>query len=236
MGRTRRSLLETLQGLIERTYDLETGIDDIAPYLIGDAGYLRSYAGLEASGQVVRKVESGAPWNASPGARTLVRQAGGALAIAIYYPDSLVECLERHDPTRRIDEANVDAFAILVEELDHFLVIAERFRAHAPMTLLELELHANVTKYLVLSTFMGKLRGEVRLSAADAAWIRQRLFHAGDYAEADADVRWRYRQAARLAARYVARLDGMPRASRLPELRRFHRLPSQAKIAHINAA
>ena len=236
VGRTKRSLLETLQGVIERTYDLETGIEDIAAFVIGDAGYLRTYGGPDAAGQMVRRVESGSPWRTSTGARTLVRQADGALAIAIYYPDSLVECLERHDPTLRIDETNVDAFAILVEELDHFLVIAERFRARAPMTLLELELHANVTKYLVLRMFLGKLRASARPPEADAAWIRHHLFNAGDFAETDADVRWRYRQAARLAARYVGRLDGMPQANRLPELRRFHRLPSRAKIAHINAA
>ena len=236
VGRTNRSLLETLQGVIERTYDLETGIDDIAAFVIGDAGYQRTYGASDAQGNVVRMVGSGRPWMASPGARTLVRQADGGIAISIYYPDSLVECLERHDPTRRLDDANVDAFAILVEELDHFLVIAERFRAHAAMTLLELELHANVTKYLVLRMFLGKLRAPARPSEADAAWIRHHLFHAGDFAETDADLRWRYRQAARLAARYVSRLDGMPQASRLPELRRFHRLPSLAKIAHINAA
>lgn len=231
MDRTRRSLLERLQGIIERTYDLQTGVSDIGRFVIGDAGYRRIYGGLEKGGGMVHKVGS-----AASGARTLLRQSDEGLAVSVYYPDTLVACLERNDPTRRLDDGNVDAFAVLVEELDHFLVIAERYRTDGVLSLLDLELHANVTKYLVLKMFVAKLRGVRCLARADGAWIRYHLFEKGEFADPDAEVRDRYREAARLAARYVSALDSLHAARRLPELRRFHRMPPQAKIAHINAA
>ena len=228
MARTRDSLLERLQGVIERTYDLETGVSEIGRFVIGDAGYRRLYGGDAAAGRVVSKV-----WSASCGARTLVRAQHDDLAVCVYYPDDLIECLERNDPTRRLDDGNVDAFVTLVEELDHFLVIAERWRLNGVLSLLDLELHANVTKYLMLKLFVGRMRGAARLGAADTEWVRYHLFEKSDFAEPDDEIRSRYRDASRLAARYVRRLDSLPAPGRPAELRRFHRLSPQAKIAAI---
>ena len=229
--RGRLSLLESLQGVIERTYDLQTGVSDIGRFVIGDEGYRRLYARLEASGGVLRKVGS-----AGCGARTLVRDdAEGGLAVCLYYPDHLIASLERNDPTRRLDDDNVDAFATLVEELDHLLVIAERYRSRGITSLMDLELHANVSKYLVMKLFLTRMRGARRLSEAQAAWIRWHLFDKGEFADPDPEVRSRYQDAARMAARYVRVLDGLPPAEILPELRRFHRLTPQAKVAHIMA-
>ena len=201
---------------------------DIGRFVIGDAGYLALYG----DGEPARRVTA-AGTAALPGARTLLREAGSDLALCIYYPDDLVSRLERHDPTRRLDDGNVDALAVLVEELDHFLTIAERFRRGGVMSLLELELHANVTKYLVLKLFVAKHRRVTRLAPSDTAWIRYHLFDKAEFAEQDPDLQARYRDAARLAARYVGALDLMPPERRLAELRRFHRLSPQAKHARI---
>src|SRR6185503_19378594 len=74
------SLLESLQGVIERTYDLDTGVRDIGRFVIGDAGYRFLYAGVEREGRLFQRVEpvrsagtgvlSGEP--AGAGARTLL--------------------------------------------------------------------------------------------------------------------------------------------------------------------
>ena len=236
MARTDRSLLCRLQGVIERTYDLETGIGDIGRFVIGDEGYRRIYGPLAAGGGVIEKVGAARDPSVPHGARTLVRQEGsGTLALSIYYPDSLIECLESNNPTQRLDDGNVDAFATLIEELDHFLVIADRHRGNGVMSLLDLELHANVTKYLMLRMFVGKLRRASRLSAGDSKWIRFHIFEKSEFAQADPDVRARYRDASRLASRYVSRLDTMALSGRPRELRRFHRMTPQEKIGHIAA-
>ena len=243
MARINPSLLEQLQGVIERTYDLDTGVRDIGRFVIGDEGYRNLYSESSQAGQLIEKVGSaetggtnaraGTRTGARTGARTMVRQSGdGAMAVSVYYPDSLIDCLERNDPTRRLDDANIDAFGVLVEELDHFLVIAERFRSRGVVSLLDLELHANVTKYLAMSLFVARLRRAASLTPGDVEWIRWHLFDKGEFSDPDPDIRGRYRDAARLAARYVSALEMVPSGHRLCELRRFHRMAPQAKIAH----
>lgn len=236
LARTERSLIEALQRIIERTYDLKTGVSDIGRFIIGDEGYRRIKA--PGSGSVIDKLKQHQVLSggAGEGARTLVRPTDEGLVLSVYYPDDLVECLETHNPTRYLDDRNIDAFAVLVEELDHFLVIAERYRSRGVMSLLDLELHANVTKYLMLAMFAGKHRGTGRLSESDRAWIRFHLFDKAEFCEPDEDVRSRYREAVKLAARYTGSLDAMPREMRPAELKRFHRMAPQTKIAHIGTA
>ena len=236
------SLIESLQRLIERTYDLRTGVTDIGRFLIGDDGFRCIYGALDEAGLIRDKVLQGgggspiASGASSGAARLLMRTRDEGLAVSLYLPDSLVACLERNDPTRGIDDGNVDAFNTLVEELDHFLVIADRWNTRGVVSLLDMELHANITKYLVLKMFVAKLRRTQRLASDDALWVRRQVFEAGEFVEPDPEVRSRYRDAARFGARYAAHLDAMPRTARLPELRRFHRMTPQEKVAHILAA
>ncbi len=260
----RLSLLHQLERIIERTYDLETGIRDISPFIIGDQGYTHLYDGR----QVARRVGSGhrspsrpglrapagldhplgakdpgaAPCFAAKshaaagdpvGARTLLREEGGGLKICLYYPDRLIDNLERHDPARSLSERNVDDFATLVEELDHLLTIADRHRAGAEISLLELELHANVTKELVMRLFVARMSGKSNLLDFEASWIRHHLFDKIEYREDDPEVQARYRHAASLSVRYLDSLHSLPAADRPRELRRFHRRTHHEKLADI---
>jgi hypothetical protein len=230
-------LLVRLQRLIERTYDLDTGIADIAPYIIGDEGYERLYSDkpvLQKVGAAAMSAPATSPAMADqPTARTLLREEDGGLRVCIYYPDRLIENLEASDPSRRLGDHNVDDFATLVEELDHFLMVADRHRAGGELSLLELELHANVTKELTLRLFVARMRGEGRDGEADQAWVRHHLFGKGELREDDPEVRDRYRDAAALAVRYLDYLEELPPASRPSELRRFHRRTHHEKIAQI---
>jgi len=224
-------LLVQLQRLIEKTYDLDTGLDDITPYIIGDEGYERFYAGRPILQKVDVRSAQGDP--AGPTARTLLREGQGVLHVALYYPDRLVQNLERHDPARRLGDDNVDDFATLIEELDHFLTIADRHRASGSISLLELELHANVTKALTLETFVARMRGATRLAASDRGWVRHHLFDKNEYREDDPEVGARYRDAAALAVRYLEFLRDLPPAARPKELRLFHRRTHHEKLAQI---
>jgi len=219
------ALLVRLQHLIENTYDLDTGVEDLTPFIIGDEGYGRFYAGRAA----VDKVSSAAPSQA----RTLLRQSEGALRLAIYYPDNLVAHLEAQNPSAFLSDSNVDAFAVLVEELDHFLTLADRHRTGAATSLLELELHANVTKELTLELFVAKMLGRRRLGDGERAWVRHHLFDKVVFREEDPEVLSRYRDAAAMAVRYLDHLRSMPPSERPVELRRFHRRTHHQKLAHI---
>ena len=209
-----RSLFQGVQGLLERTYGMRTGLD-AARFVIGDLGYRKFYL----------EVRSGGP---EVGARTLVRETDEGVRAAIYYPDGMIARLEAHPPHQGLGDANVDAFAALVEELDHLLCIAEAADLGRPVSLLELELHANVSKALVLARY---LAGAVArpLDAARRTWLRYHLFHKGEWAGETAWERERYREAARLALRFLDALERCPPPARLLMLRQFHAAAGQAK-------
>jgi hypothetical protein len=207
-----------LCGLLRRTYALEAPLLPIGRYVIGDLG-LRS---LYPEGAQEVRSQAGA------GARLLVRETGAGLRACIYYPDAMILCLEDKPPQSGLDDDNVDAFAVLVEELDHLLMTAERAYAGRGVSLLELELQANVSKDLVLSRFLAR-RGN-RLDPERRAWLRHHLFHARRYTDSDAAVRQRYDDASRFALRFLTSLERKPVAKRLSRLRRFHRAPLSEKI------
>ena len=214
------SLLERVQRLLERTYGMEAVVEDVGRFVVGDIGYERLYGRTDA----VARVRS----LGNRGAKTLIREADGAVRLCIYYPDTLIRCLERHPPDRGVGEANIDAFATLTEELDHLLCIAERAIQARPLSLFELELHANVSKYLVLARFLAGR--SPRIEARGRAWLLYHLFDKGVYCDEDPRARDRYRDAARWARRFLERFGSLPPADRIGTLRRFHRAGASGKV------
>jgi hypothetical protein len=212
-------LLSQLHLLIESSYDWATGIQDVGRFVVGDEGYRRLYGHREVLGALPE----------SPlGARTLVAWEGDEVRIRVYYPDRLVRHLEIWNPTRGIDEENVGHFSVLIEELDHLLMLAWCARHRRPVRLLELEFHANITKYLVLVHFLGRLGQSTRLHPGMKQWVRLHVFQgAGE--DLPPPFRKRYETAARLAARFLHLLDRLPVAERIRTLRRFARQSWQAQ-------
>jgi hypothetical protein len=213
----RRPLLESLCGLLRRTYALTAPLAPIGAYVIGDAGLRALYRG---GGDEVGSA-------AGDGARLLVRETGSGVRACIYYPDAMISRLEARPPQCGLDEDNVDAFAVLVEELDHLLVAAERASAGRGVSLLELEVQANVSKDLVLSRFL--VPGGPRVDPGRRLWLRGHLFHARTYCDQDETVRTRYEDASRMALRFLESLERRPAGTRLETLRRFHRAPLSGK-------
>lgn len=214
------SLLERVQGLLERTYGMETVVEDVGRFIVGDLGYRRLYE----SDERVAPVSS----LGHRGAKTLVREAEGNVRLCIYYPDALIRCLELHPPDRGVRDDNVDAFATLVEELDHLLCIAERVTQTRQLSLFELELHANVSKYLVLARFLAGRSS--RMEARRRAWLRYHLFDKGVFCDEDPGVRSRYRDATRWAGQFLNRLGRLRPADRIDMLRGFHRAGAPGKL------
>lgn len=241
-----RSLLEQMQGLIERTYDLSTGIEDIAAFVIGDEGLRALYGDTP----IAAHVSSGPPPGAAVAvgaaepagehahprtARTLVREEGEDLRLTLYYPDALIEHLEAHPPLRGLDDGNVDELAVFVEELDHLLHIAHRRRAGQDLTLLELEWQANVTKALVLRHLLARRLAPRPLGEAGERWMRYHLFEKFEYAGEDASLAARYREASRLAVRTLDTLDPLDPPARLAVLRAFARRSFPDKLRSLAA-
>lgn len=203
-----RSLVDVLKSMIERTYGLPAVIGELAPFIVGDQGYRMFYAepGLEPD---------------EAGARILVRDMGKPLRAALYCPDALVRHLETFNPLKGLGDVNIEAFAVLVEEIDHILTLASRASERRPISLLELEHHANITKYLAVMHFLGKQTGRRRVAEPLRQWARHHLFER--YSGKQGADEARYREAARLACRYLRILEALAPEDRRAEILTFHR-------------
>jgi len=221
----RHPLIKELQKKIEKTYALDTGITNIEQYIIGDKGYEEFYAKEE-----IRTVV-----NSHSGARVLLRDAGDTLKVSIYYPDSLIRELEDNDPRLGIHDENIDLCASFIEELDHFLFIAQNYKSNRPFSLLELELQANVTKYLVLKYFIALQSRSLKLSKFDREYIRHHLFYKRKFDIEDTLERKRYEDAGKFGMMYTEQIDRLSHEERLRDLRRFSRMTCPSKIKHIQS-
>lgn len=217
------SLIEVVQSLLERTYRCDSGVVEIGRFVIGDRGLRRFYG----DAIFVESVDS-----ADGTARTLIRESAGRLRASIYLPDDQLRALESAPPQRGLGDDNVEPFAALVEEVDHLLVVAERKRHARNVSLFELELHANISKFLVLARFLAGAGG--RLDEGRRLWLHRRLF-GEPFRSADPAVRQRYLDAERWAVRMIEGIRPLRPSERIGELRRFHRSDAAGKIRAIRS-
>jgi len=124
-----------------------------------------------------------------------------------------------------------DAYLQLCEGVSHFLFLAERVRVGLPATQLELELQAEVDKFVLLAL------EPTEPDPRHARGLHQRLFNDVVYLyPAGTEAGERYRLANDLAARLALKvLDRAPSDARAL-LRRFYRAGQAEKIALARAA
>jgi hypothetical protein len=207
-----RGLLEDVQRRIEAVYGLEPQ-EPVAEYVIPpeEAG---AYPG--------------------DGSRTLVKQDGDELRVAVVLEESVTRRLGEADPRVRLDGHNLDPFATLTEEVSHFVYLMFCARAERSITQLELELQGEVDKYLTALAFLSlQTEGAASPGLREALFRRYRLAHHVTPERAE-----RYHAASRLADRYCGWLEKhYVRRGRSTELtreaRRFYRLGQGEKLERI---
>jgi hypothetical protein len=163
-----------------------------------------------------------------------VTQQGDQVALGVVLERGLSALLAGADPRVRLDHANLGAFCTLTEEVSHFVYLHFCARASRSVTQLELELQAEVDKYLS-AVFLLCLQNEGAFSPRlrDLLFRRYRLA-----ASLSAEQAERYRAASGLAYRYCSYLESRYlRRSLLADLareaRRFYRLGQRDKLERI---
>lgn len=155
--------------------------------------------------------------------------------VGLFVCDSVLRNLARSDPGAGLDDDNLADFLLALEGVSHFVYLAWRAGADQPVSALELELQAEVDKYVTCL-----LLGDAE-PAASPRW-RRRLYEQFAYEpDLDHEERDRYQVANQNAQRYATSLERRFVDSRrvpdmLAELRRFYRLSLGAKLAHIAQA
>jgi hypothetical protein len=171
------------------------------------------------------------------GSRTLVKEEGDAISIGVVFDDATTRGLSERDPRVRLDSRNLGPFATVTEEVSHFVYVMFCASAERSVTQLELELQAEVDKYLTAVAYLA-----LQHTASERAvtpGLRQALFRRYHLvAGLSRERAERYRAASQLADRYCGWLEArFLRTGRYADLareaRRFYRLGQSDKLVRI---
>lgn len=164
----------------------------------------------------------------------LIAEEDDELALSLYLDSGLLQRLDSADPLRRLRAGMLDDLWQVLEGVSHFICVAWKASRDRSVSLLELELQAEIDKF-VSTTLLALAQGENDILNGLHGWLFDEVsFHA----ELDAAQLQRYQAANRYAARFCHTLGRRlvsDHVGLLPELRRFYRLPMPDKISHIHA-
>ncbi|MHB8815260.1 MAG: hypothetical protein ACYDAE_18575 [Steroidobacteraceae bacterium] len=215
-------LLTQLQQLIGGIYDVSIA-HDVYDFLVTDRRRLPASVRSRASDEDLIVAQPAA--------------AGDEAGISLYLDADLLDRLERQDPMVRLHEGNVADYCKALEGVSHFLYLAWNAGHDRPVSILELEMQAEVDKYvasywLLRRQLPGRFPAELRRILFERTRIDPRLA---------AGREGLYHEASRYAEKFCRRLERSLRRSGagtegevLSELRRFYRLSNARKLAHID--
>jgi hypothetical protein len=210
------AVLRALQGGLESMYRVETDLD-VCDFLVG---------GDDRQALRIERL---------PREQLLIRLDGeGGLQLGLFVDERTLENLAMRDPRRRLDEQNLQDFLLAVEGVSHFVYLVHRARQERPVSAVELELQAEVDKYLVALLVSWNQVGE------PPADLRARLFSRVTFAgDLSREERERYELANSAAKEYALSLEDRFVRSHaiddmLGEARLFYRKGLAEKLEHIS--
>ena len=168
------------------------------------------------------------------GETLLLRKEEDGVAMSLYLDEAILERLESDDPAQALRAGLLDDLCKVIEGLSHFNYVAWRVSRDQPVTLLELELQAEVDKFVSTMQLANRERDGALMNDLHGRLFDQVRFHD----HLSRRQLERYRAASEYAARFCRALKPRLREhSRdvLPELRRFYRMSLKDKISHIHA-
>jgi hypothetical protein len=210
--------LGELQSLLNGVYALDLSYD-IYDFLITDAGLAHA---LDAGGRHADE-------------KLLIAEDSGEAEVCLYLEAELVDRLTRNNPATCLNDANLEDFWTAFEGVSHFTYYAWNAMLEKPVSLLEMELQAEVDKFIVTSLLL-RQQGE-----RSPQGLHHWLFELPKLdSRLDDEEHERYRRANRYAGRYCRKLApelarGFGDGDLRRELRRFYRFSQPAKIRHIES-
>lgn len=211
--------LTALQSSLQRVYQLDLPLD-VAHFVTTDE--IRLAIGTDAA-------------RSSAEETVYVSQDGEDLYISVFLDAAL---LQRVESACQSNSAAIGLhdICLVVEGVSHFMLLTTRALQSRQATAFEMELQAEIDKFLVLTNLVSDGGGDGCMETE----THRRLFSAVTLRpDMSAPLAQRYVDASRFASRYCQRLrylrsrheTGCRRLSE--ELYRFYRLPLPEKISHI---
>jgi hypothetical protein len=213
-------LLRELQARLAGLYDAPAE-HDVHDFLITDGAHAA--------------VLQGAAGTPGTDEQLLVAEDGDGLGLSLYVDRAVLDRLGARCPLRELADDNLADYCTALEGVSHFHYLVWNAARSRGVSLLELELQAEVDKYAsALSLLLAQRGGRFPGGLLD------RLFDRATFLPTlSGEQRARYAEAHRYAARFCLRLEerflrrrqARPEAL-VAELRAFYRLGSHAKLRH----
>ena len=168
-----------------------------------------------------------------PREQLLVTEEQGELEIGLFVDEQALGNLARNDPNDSLADHNLQDFLLVVEGVSHFLYVVWCAESDREVSVLELELQAEMDKYIsCLLTCSPSMTNHLhRRLFVDFSWEEDLTEEERErYCVANANAK---RYSASLERRFLAkgRMGDM-----LSELRRFYRMSLASKIDFIHSA
>lgn len=212
-------MLSGLQKYLSDIYQVDAGFE-IADFLITDP----ALAKVLGYGALVPDTDES----------VLLCQDEEGLALSVYLDEGMLRRLRRDNPLECLRTRQLDDLCKVLEGISHFNYLVWSAQQDKSVTLLELEMQAEVDKFV--STWLLALdQKDYEFANSLHRWLFEEVRYNPNLSPEQLE---RYRAANAYAARYchgLARRLDRDSDTGLDELRHFYRLSQQAKISHIHS-
>ncbi|MCG6976190.1 MAG: hypothetical protein LJE56_07230, partial [Acidiferrobacterales bacterium] len=127
-------LLSDLQNTLQSIYEIETRYR-VQDFVIHDAALADSLDQSTNNRAIPEKL--------------LISEIDGDLHLSLYLDSRLLECLQTAGPTFRAEDPGIVDFWTVLEGVSHFLYVIHRAEFDHEFSLLELELQAEIDKFVI---------------------------------------------------------------------------------------
>ncbi len=211
-------MLSELQKLLSDIYQLEPGYD-VSDFLVTDPTLARFLGG---DALIPNTDES-----------VLLAEDDEGMALSVYLDSQMLGRLGRDNPMRALKTSRLNDLWTVLEGISHFNYLVWSAGRDRSVTLLELEMQAEVDKF-VSTWLMAQDQDDCEFAGRLHGWLFDKVRFRPELSE---DEHERYRTANNYASRFCHGL--MQRLMRdcdrtMSELRCFYRLKQSDKISHIH--
>ena len=212
-------LLNRIQHQLQLIYDIDVDYDirnfTITDRVIAEALDNRQYHGSE---------------------QLLINQQNDCLDVSLFLERAVLDSLYENNPYKLLHHDNLNHYWLAVEGVSHFLYIAWRAGYDRQVSQLELELQAEVDKFVCATELFNRQGSGIDARALWTFLFKDFYLHK----HLDAEQTKRYLQANEYASEYCKYINAAFSQQQkitdyYQQLRRFYRLGQRAKMAHINA-
>lgn len=209
--------LDMIQAQLQDLYDLHMPYQ-VTDFLVTDSKLARHLS--QATGNTEETL--------------FIRESDDTLDLSLFVDDAVLRRLAARNESAHWNTADLNDFWQALEGVSHFLCVVWRAERNRSTTALELELQAEVDKFILTARTLGEHHGTPSLEPLKHLLFQRTRLRDG----LSPQLQYRYRRANHLAESYCHQLHRRhsvwpPDEALLSEIRRFYRFDSQAKEYHI---